>query len=130
MSQSPNTKRGTGLHRSNDEWIVDLIWAMVKAAGYLLWLAIFFPAISVPALISLSTDPNLDPSPVLDVVRGRVDSVAAPADPRRTRRRTNAEGAHFQAPATVQLPGQTALLVVPAGGAVIDVAGHLTTSFS
>ena len=53
MSQSPNTKRGTGL-RSNDEWIVDLIWAMFKAAGYLLWLAILFPAISVPAFISLA----------------------------------------------------------------------------
>ena len=51
---SPNTKRSTGLHRSNDEWIVDLIWAMFKAAGYLFWLAILFPAISVPALISLA----------------------------------------------------------------------------
>lgn len=54
VSESPNTKRGNGLHRSNDEWIVDVIWAMVKAAGYLLWLAILFPAISVPALISLA----------------------------------------------------------------------------
>jgi S-DNA-T family DNA segregation ATPase FtsK/SpoIIIE len=54
VSQSPNTKRGTGLHRSNDEWIVDLIWALFKAAGYLLWLAILFPAISVPAFISLA----------------------------------------------------------------------------
>jgi DNA segregation ATPase FtsK/SpoIIIE, S-DNA-T family len=54
VSQSPNTKRSTGLHRSNDEWIVDLIWALFKAAGYLFWLAILFPAISVPAVISLA----------------------------------------------------------------------------
>ena len=54
MSQSPNSKRGTGLHRSNDEWIVDLIWALFKAVGYLFWLAILFPAISVPAFISLT----------------------------------------------------------------------------
>jgi len=54
MSQSPNTKRSSGLQRSNDEWIVDLIWAMFKAAGYLLWLAILFPAISLPAFISLA----------------------------------------------------------------------------
>lgn len=34
------------------------------------------------------------------------------------------------APATVQLPGQSAPLVLPAAGAVIEVAGRLTTSFS
>jgi DNA segregation ATPase FtsK/SpoIIIE, S-DNA-T family len=58
MSHSPNTKRGTGSQRSNDDWIVELtlelIWAMFKAAGYLLWLAILFPALGVPAFISLT----------------------------------------------------------------------------
>ncbi len=58
MSHSPNTKRGTGSQRSNDDWIVELtlelIWAMFKAAGYLLWMAILFPALSVPAFISLT----------------------------------------------------------------------------
>ena len=34
------------------------------------------------------------------------------------------------APATVQLPGQSAPLVLPAEGAVIEVKGRLTTSFS
>ena len=34
------------------------------------------------------------------------------------------------APATVQLPGQTGSLVLPAGSAVIEVKGRLTTSFS
>jgi len=33
-------------------------------------------------------------------------------------------------PATVQLPGQSSPLVLPPGGAVIDVTGRLTTSFS
>jgi hypothetical protein len=34
------------------------------------------------------------------------------------------------APATVQLAGQSAALVLPAEGAVIEVTGRLTTSFS
>ena len=34
------------------------------------------------------------------------------------------------APATVQLPGQSSPLELPPGGAVIDVKGRLTTSFS
>jgi DNA segregation ATPase FtsK/SpoIIIE, S-DNA-T family len=58
MSYSPSTNRGTGSQRSNDEWIVQLIWSMVKLAGCLLWLlfwlAIAFPALSVPAVISLA----------------------------------------------------------------------------
>jgi len=54
MSLSSNTKHSNGSQRSNDEWIVVLIWSLFKAAGYLLWLAILFPAISVPALISFA----------------------------------------------------------------------------
>ena len=53
MSYSSNTKGGSGSQRSNDDWIVELIWAMFKAGGYVLWLAILFPAVSVPAFISL-----------------------------------------------------------------------------
>lgn len=53
MPYSPNVKRGKGLQRNNDDWIVELIWSTRKAVGYLLWLAILFPAISVPAFISL-----------------------------------------------------------------------------
>jgi hypothetical protein len=34
------------------------------------------------------------------------------------------------APATVQLPGQSGSMVLPAGSAVIEVKGRLTTSFS
>jgi S-DNA-T family DNA segregation ATPase FtsK/SpoIIIE len=53
MSSSPNTRHGNGSHHSNDEWIVVLIWSIFKVAGYLIWLAILFPALSIPALISL-----------------------------------------------------------------------------
>jgi len=54
-----------------------------------------------PALLSLSTDPDFDPSAALDVVRGRTDSVEPPADARRTSVRTNKEGADFSPPATL-----------------------------
>src|SRR6202165_4960454 len=53
-----HNSRSTGPQRANDDWIggltVDLIWAMFKAAGYLLWMAILFPALSVPAFIRLA----------------------------------------------------------------------------
>ncbi|MBV8178786.1 MAG: cell division protein FtsK [Mycobacterium sp.] len=54
MPYSPNTRRGNGSQRSNDDWIVELICSMLKAVGYLVWLAILFPALSVPASISLA----------------------------------------------------------------------------
>jgi Acetyl xylan esterase (AXE1) len=57
---------------------------------------------SVPAVLVVSTDPDLDPSPLLDAIRGRVDSTAPGVDRRRTRVRSNQEGADFRAPATVQ----------------------------
>ena len=47
MPSSPNTK-----HRSNDEWIVILICSLFKAAGRVIWLAILFPALSIPTYIS------------------------------------------------------------------------------
>ena len=55
-----------------------------------------------PAFLALSTDAGYDPKPAVDLVRGRLDSVEPPADPRRTQVRTNKEGADFQPPATVQ----------------------------
>ena len=54
MSYSPNTKRSNGVQRPNDEWVVVLIWSIFKAIGWLVWLAILFPALSVPALITLA----------------------------------------------------------------------------
>ena len=52
MSPSPNTKQGNGSRHSNEEWIVILIWSLFKGVGYLLWLAILFPALSIPGFIS------------------------------------------------------------------------------
>jgi hypothetical protein len=56
----------------------------------------------VPAIVVLSTDPKFDPAPALEKIRGRLDSVDPPPDPRGTTVRTNQEGAHFKAPATAQ----------------------------
>ena len=47
MPSSLNTKP-----RHNDEWIVILICLLFKAAGRLIWLAILFPALSIPTYIS------------------------------------------------------------------------------
>ncbi len=60
------------------------------------------PPLAVPAAIVLTTDDKYDPAPALDVIRGRLDTVDPPADPRRTTVRSNQEGAHFKAPATAQ----------------------------
>ena len=54
MSNTSNTKRSNGSQRSNNDWADELIWSIVKAIGHLLWLAILFPALSVPAFISLA----------------------------------------------------------------------------
>ncbi|MBX6311856.1 MAG: acetylxylan esterase, partial [Isosphaeraceae bacterium] len=56
----------------------------------------------VPALLTLSTDPDQDFAPVLDLIRGRLDTTDPPADPRRTKVRTNQEGADFRTPDTPQ----------------------------
>jgi hypothetical protein len=56
----------------------------------------------LPAILVLTNDPAYDPARALDVIRGRIDSVEPPADPRRTHVRSNAEGASFQPPATIQ----------------------------
>ncbi|SIN93334.1 Acetyl xylan esterase (AXE1) [Singulisphaera sp. GP187] len=52
----------------------------------------------VPAAIVFTTDPEFDPSPALDLIRGRIDSTAPPLDLRSVRVRTNKEGADFHAP--------------------------------
>lgn len=60
------------------------------------------PTKPVPAALVFTTDPEFDPSPTLDLIRGRVDSTAPPLDLRRTLVRTNKEGAGFHAPGSVQ----------------------------
>ncbi|WP_134206373.1 FtsK/SpoIIIE domain-containing protein [Mycobacteroides salmoniphilum] len=48
-----NSKNGKTNQSSNDEWIGEILIGLVKAAGYLLWWAILFPAISIPAVAAL-----------------------------------------------------------------------------
>jgi dienelactone hydrolase len=57
---------------------------------------------AVPALLVLGTDSQADPERVLDLVRGRVDTVGPSPDRRRTKVRTNQEGAEFQPPSSAQ----------------------------
>lgn len=58
--------------------------------------------LALPAFLSLSTEAGFDASTALDSIRGNLDSVNPPADPRRTTVRTNQQGANFKAPATDQ----------------------------
>ena len=54
----------------------------------------------LPAILSLSTDPDFVPDRALDILRGNVKSAAPPTDPRRTEARTNQQGADFEPPAS------------------------------
>lgn len=56
----------------------------------------------LPALVAITTDPAYDPGAALELMRGRLDTVSPPADPRRTEVRTNQQGAEFHAPVSVQ----------------------------
>jgi S-DNA-T family DNA segregation ATPase FtsK/SpoIIIE len=38
---------------SNDDWIGELLLSLLKAVGYLLWWAVLFPALGVPAAITI-----------------------------------------------------------------------------
>lgn len=58
--------------------------------------------VPLPAILILTNNPSDDPSKALDAIRGQVDSTEPTPDPRRTRLRTNKEGADFRPPATVQ----------------------------
>src|SRR5689334_9244820 len=58
--------------------------------------------IPTPALLAITNVPASVSDSSLDLIRGRVDSVAPPADPRRRKVRSNQEGADFHAPATPQ----------------------------
>jgi dienelactone hydrolase len=55
----------------------------------------------VPALLLVSARSDIDTRATLDIVRGRTDSIEPTSDQRRTRVRTNWQGADFQAPPTV-----------------------------
>lgn len=53
MSNSSNSASRSNRESSNDDWIGDLIWSLLKVAGHLFWWAILFPALSVPVFIAI-----------------------------------------------------------------------------
>lgn len=53
MSNTPNRKSHNTNHSADDDWIGDLIIGVVKAVGQLLWWAILFPVLSIPATVAL-----------------------------------------------------------------------------
>jgi len=58
--------------------------------------------VPAPALLFLSSRPQESPQAALDLIRGRGETVEPTHDLRRTRVRTNGQGADFQAPATAE----------------------------
>ena len=58
------------------------------------------PLAPVPALLWVSAKTDSPDSTLLDMVRGRIETVEPTLDHRRSQARTNNEGADFQAPAT------------------------------
>lgn len=57
---------------------------------------------SVPEAIAIASDADFEPSSVFDRIRGRLDTIDPSPDARRTRIRTNAQGARFKPPATAE----------------------------
>ncbi|WP_105366952.1 FtsK/SpoIIIE domain-containing protein [Mycolicibacterium porcinum] len=49
-----NNKNTNNTQSDNDDWFGDLVISLLTAAGYLLWWAVLFPAISVPIIASLT----------------------------------------------------------------------------
>jgi DNA segregation ATPase FtsK/SpoIIIE, S-DNA-T family len=60
-----NNKNTNKTQSDNDAWFEDLILALFKAAGYLLWWAILFPAISIPIIACLAIGITHGPCPGL-----------------------------------------------------------------
>ncbi|TVS78045.1 FtsK/SpoIIIE domain-containing protein [Mycobacterium helveticum] len=53
MSNTPNRKHHNNNPSPDDDWIGELIVGLVKATGQLLWWAILFPVLSIPATVAL-----------------------------------------------------------------------------
>lgn len=49
-----NNKNTNNIQSDNDDWFGDLVMSLFTAAGYLLWWAVLFPAISLPIIASLT----------------------------------------------------------------------------
>lgn len=54
---APNHKNSNNA-QSSDDWFEDILLALAKAAGYLLWWAILLPAISIPIAICVAVSLN------------------------------------------------------------------------
>jgi S-DNA-T family DNA segregation ATPase FtsK/SpoIIIE len=52
MSEPSKSQRSKEIQQSNEDWFAALFWC-IKAVGCLLWLAILFPAVSIPAFVAL-----------------------------------------------------------------------------
>ncbi|MDD4866856.1 MAG: FtsK/SpoIIIE domain-containing protein [Mycobacterium sp.] len=53
MSNTSNRNNRNTNQSSDDDWVGELIWGLVKAAGQLLWWAILFPILSIPVIVSI-----------------------------------------------------------------------------
>jgi DNA segregation ATPase FtsK/SpoIIIE, S-DNA-T family len=53
MSNTSNRNNRNDNQSSDDDWIGEPIWALVKAAGQLLWWAVLFPALSIPVILTI-----------------------------------------------------------------------------
>jgi DNA segregation ATPase FtsK/SpoIIIE, S-DNA-T family len=49
-----NNKGNNSSQSGNDEWLEDVVMSLFKAAGYVLWWAILFPAISIPVIACIA----------------------------------------------------------------------------
>lgn len=49
-----NSKNTNNTQSDSDDWLGDLVMSLFTAAGYLLWWAVLFPAISIPIIVSLA----------------------------------------------------------------------------
>jgi S-DNA-T family DNA segregation ATPase FtsK/SpoIIIE len=53
VSNAPNRNNRNTNQASDDDWVGELIWGLVKAVGQLLWWAILFPVLSIPVIVSI-----------------------------------------------------------------------------
>ncbi|OOK72160.1 putative cell division FtsK/SpoIIIE [Mycobacterium kansasii] len=60
-----NNKNSNNSGANNDDWIIDPIFSLCKALGYLLWWAVLFPAVSIPIIASAATAITHGPRPGL-----------------------------------------------------------------
>lgn len=58
-----NNKNTNNTASDNDDWLGDLVMSLFTAAGYLLWWAVLFPAISIPIGASLTVGFTHGPQP-------------------------------------------------------------------